>query len=96
MMRSMAVTGLTSVHVKFWSKQTSFEGGDQAIVKVSTNGGTTWTTLKTFTAATAPNVYAHHDVEVNVSGQAFLLIAFDANMNSTSDSWYVDDIQVTN
>lgn len=94
MMRSMSVAGLSSVHVKFWSKQTSFEGGDQA--KVSTNGRTTWTTLKTFTAGTAPNVYAFHDVEVNVTGQAFLLIAFDANMNSTSDSWYVDDIQVTN
>jgi hypothetical protein len=96
MMRSMAVAGLTSVRLKFWSKQTSFEGADQAVVKVSTNGGTTWTIVKTFTAATAPNVYAFHEAQIDVSGQAFLLIAFDANMNSASDQWYVDDIQVTN
>jgi hypothetical protein len=96
MKRTLTLSGQATVHLKFWSKQNSFEGSDKAEVKISTDGGVTWTTVKTFTAADPQNVYTSFDIAVAVSGKTTLQIAFDAGMSGTGDNWYLDDVQITN
>jgi hypothetical protein len=91
--RSVNIAGLTEVKLQFWSKVNSFEGSDQALVRVSPDG-TNWTTLQTFTSAQSDNVYHFYNLSVSIPSNT-LFVRFDAAMNATNDQWYIDDVQVT-
>lgn len=94
MERRVDLTGASSVRLTFWAKVSSFESGDRAEVWVSPNG-VNYTLVRTLTSADGNNVYRFFDIDL--SGFAMtnnFRIAFDADMNATSDYLYVDDIDV--
>jgi 3-phytase len=94
--RSVNLSGATSVILTFCAKVRSFEGSDRARVRVSPDGAT-FTTLMEFTSAHSNNSYRCYN---NLSLAGFPMtsnfrIAFDADMSSDGDEWFLDDIQVT-
>jgi hypothetical protein len=84
-----------NVHLTFSAKVNSFESSDKALVKVSPDG-VTFTTVKVFTSADSNNTYRYYDLDLT----SFMMtttsrIAFDAEMSSDVDYWFIDNIQVT-
>jgi len=93
--RTVNLSGAQNVHLTFWAKVRSFEGSDKALVKVSP-GGVSFTTVKVFSSADSNNTYRYYDLDL--SGFAMtdtFSIAFDAEMSSTNDYWFIDNIQIT-
>jgi hypothetical protein len=92
LIRSVDVTGLTNVKLRFWSKLNSFESGDKAYVKVS-GDGTNWATLREFVDGEDTDFYQFHELEVPNLGNS-LYVRFDAQANESTDYWYIDDVKV--
>ena len=64
-------------------------------VKVSPDG-VTFTTVKVFTSADSNNTYRYYDLDLaGFAMTANFSIAFDAEMSSTGDNWFIDNIQIT-
>lgn len=94
MERQANLAGAGSVHLTFWAKVSSFEGNDTAIVWFSPDG-VNYSQVYTLTAAVSDNQYHYYDIDL--SGLAMTSnarVAFDSQMNSTSDYLWVDDIDV--
>src|SRR5262249_40583431 len=92
--RQVNLAGAQNVHLTFWAKIRSFEGSDKALVKVSPDG-VTFTTVKLFTPADSNDTYRLYDVDLaGFAMTATFTIAFDAEMSSTTDYWFIDNIQV--
>ena len=94
MERIVDLAGATNVHLQFWSKVKSFEGSDQAVVWVSSDGFN-FTPVAVFTAADSDNIY--HGWDVDLSGFAMtsnFRIVFESEMSSRKDYWYLDDIEI--
>jgi len=52
--------------------------------------------VKIFTAADSTNTYQYYDLDLtSFAMTATFSIAFDAEMSSTGDYWFIDNIQVT-
>ncbi|MDD5082135.1 MAG: hypothetical protein PHU08_02050 [Dehalococcoidales bacterium] len=77
----------------FWARLSSFETGDTAVVKASTNG-IDWQVLQTFTDGDDDNIYHRYSFDLS-SGESpsVLYVAFDANMSSTEDYFYIDNVE---
>jgi len=80
--------------LSFWQKYNLESGYDRGYVEVSTNGGSSWTSLTNFTGTNS----AWHRVEVSLTaykGQG-VLIRFRLSTDSsvTYDGWYIDDITI--
>ena len=93
---SVDLSGNSNVQLSFWAKVYSFEGSDYAEVLVSSDGST-WTVIKTFTAADSDNIY--HSYELDLSSFAMssqFHVAFDAQMSSRGDRWFLDDVKFIN
>jgi hypothetical protein len=90
--RTVDVSGLSDVTLQFWSRVESFEGSDQAHVRVS-GDGVNWTTLQTFSGGDSDNQYRFHELAVPDLGDT-LFVRFDAEMSAPNDIWYLDDIAV--
>lgn len=91
--RTINLSGKTNVRLQFWAKGTSFEGGENVIAQVSSNG-IAFTTLKTWLAADADNVYRFWDFDVSAYVSSTFYVRFESNLGDTSDQFYVDDLQV--
>ena len=92
--REVDLSGKSSARVQFWAKADSFEGAENAQLRVSSNG-TTWTTVKTWVNGEDDNVYRFWDFDLSaypLTGTFW--IAFDANMGQASDNFYVDDLNI--
>ncbi len=85
----------TSVQLTFWAKVYSFESNDTAAVWFSPDGNS-WSQVMLFNSANSDNTY--HEYNIDLSGYSMSAnsrVRFEANMNSTSDRFYVDDIDIT-
>jgi hypothetical protein len=91
--RTVNLSGKTSVRLQFWAKGTSFEGAENVIAQVSSNG-IGFTTLKTWLVADADNVYRFWDFDVTGFISSTFYVRFESNLGDTSDQFYVDDLQV--
>ncbi len=94
MNRVVNLAGASSVRLTFWAKVSSFESGDTASVLVSSDG-VNYTQVRLFNSSASDNQY--HPYDIDLSGFTMtsnFRIAFDANMSSTSDYFYVDDIDI--
>lgn len=93
--RSADLSGSAELHLRFWAKVRSFESGDEASCLVSPDGST-WTTVKTWTSADSDDTYHPFDFDLTpYTLSAGFWIAFDADMNSANDHFYVDDVKIT-
>jgi hypothetical protein len=93
--RTLNLSGAQNVRLTFWAKVRSFEGSDKALVKVSPDG-VAFTTVKVFTSADSNDTYRYYDLDLaGFAMTATFRIAFDAEMSSTGDYWFIDNIQIT-
>jgi len=93
--RTVNLSGAQNVRLTFWAKVRSFESSDKALVRVSSDG-VTFTTVKVFTSADGNNTYRYYDLDLtSFAMTATFSIAFDAEMSSTGDYWFIDNIQIT-
>ncbi|MFC2070843.1 choice-of-anchor J domain-containing protein [Chloroflexota bacterium] len=85
-------------YLQFEARIDSFESyhNDEAYVKVSANG-TDWDILQTFTSA--DNDYNYHQYRYDLSsygGSSSFYVAFETQLNSNWDYFYIDDIEFNN
>jgi len=95
--RSVAPGSMTSLRLVYRAKISDFEAGDTAVVKVSKDNGASWITIQTFTSAHSDDVYRSFDLDLapfGVGSASTLRIAFDSNMNASTDYFYIDDVAV--
>ncbi len=92
--RAVDLTDASNVHLTFWAKVRSFEGNDQAVVKVSSDG-VDYPIVKTFTSADSDDIYHYCYIDLSsMTMTADFRVVFDAEMNATNDRWFVDDIEI--
>jgi hypothetical protein len=92
--RSVDLSGEVNVHLQFQAKVDAFEAGDEALCRISSNG-TDWTTVYTWDDGDSDNLYHGYDIDLtpyDLSSQFY--IAFESNMSSVWDYFYVDNIEV--
>ncbi len=92
--RAVDVGGQSGLSLSFQARVQGFEAGDTASVKVSADGGA-FQTVTTFGAGDSDDTY--HAVHVDLgafAGASTLVIRFDAQMSSASDTLFVDDVTV--
>jgi hypothetical protein len=80
------------VHLMFWAKVDSFEGRENARLRISGNGSS-WTTIYEWDRDDDDGQYHFYDIDL--SSYTFtdeFWIRFVANMSQDSDYFYVDDI----
>ena len=80
--------------LEFWAKASSFETGEEAYCKISSNGSD-WTTVQTWVDGDDDGIYHFYDIDLSsytLSSQFW--IAFQANMSGPDDYLYVDDLKV--
>jgi hypothetical protein len=83
------------IRVTFWAKVVSYEGGDQALVQLSVDGGPLQT-IRTFTSADSDGAY--HLVDVDITALATgtpIKLVFDANGDASDDQVFIDDVRIT-
>jgi len=97
--RTVDLSGARDVHLTFWAKVKSFERSDTALVKVSPDG-VTFTTVKVFTSADSNSTYRYYDIDLATCATttcpmtATFSIVFDAEMSSTGDYWFIDNMRI--
>ena len=93
--RSVDLSGLSTPHLKFLAKAVSVAGADAARVLVSVDGGATWVTLKTITAAQSRAGYLSYDLDLSAYAGKRIRIAFAATFDYWAASLYIDSVEVT-
>ena len=92
--RSVDLSGVFMATLQFWAKVNGFEGNDAATCRISSNN-VTWTTVYTWTRAQDDNTYHLYTIDLSSYDlTSRFWISFNANMNQTSDYFYVDYINV--
>ncbi len=92
--RAVDLSSYSNPKLEFWARVRSFEGSDQAYVMVSPDD-VHWFTLRTFTSADSDNQYHFYEFDLNPYGLSNeFWIAFDAEMNSTGNYFYIDDVNI--
>ena len=80
--------------LSFWAMANDFEPGEEATVRVSTDGAD-WTVLRTWVDGEDDNVY--HDYSFDLTAftpTSTLYVEFGAQMSGIADEFYIDDIEV--
>ena len=92
--RPVDLSKQVNAHLRFWAKVSSFEPANTVICRVSQDG-VDWTTIKTWTQSDSDTLYHYNDFDITSYGMTNpFYISFKSNMNSTSDSFYVDDLDI--
>ncbi len=92
--RSVDLSNYCNPRLEFWAKAESFESGEEAYVKVSPDDST-WYTLKTWVNGDDDGAYHFYAFDLNSYNlTSEFWIAFEAGMGSTSDRFYVDDVNI--
>jgi hypothetical protein len=92
--RAVDLSAQTEAHLQFWAKADAFEAGETAQCLVSENG-TDWTAVHTWVDGDDDNIYHFHDIDLSpYTLTSEFWIAFQANMSSRRDYFYVDDLKI--
>ena len=93
--RTVNLAGRSGARLRLWSKVSSFESNDRASIKVTRTPGRGYTTALTVTSSAPDRAYVFHDVDLGVcDGSATCEVFVDAEMNASSDTWYIDDLEL--
>lgn len=87
--------GSTTLGLGLWAKVNSFENSDKAIVLAKSTGAN-FSPVLTLSSEQSVNKYHYYEIDLSRFLPATQIqIAFDATMNASDDSWYLDDIRLT-
>lgn len=101
---SSALTTLTSAaafnieygselhYAEFYKTQSA---ADLCKVQISTNGGSTWTTLDTYSGDSGGWLQKGYDLSAYAGSTSRIRFQFSSNANTNMEGWYLDDIRVT-
>ncbi len=93
--KSVDASGFTALSMTFSAKVNSFEASDSAFIRVSTDGGATFTNVATFTSAQSDGLFHAYTLDLSAFvGASSVTVRFDANMSSTGDQLFVDDVVI--
>jgi hypothetical protein len=92
MVSSVDLTGAVLPVVAFWHKLAI--GGGNSYLDVSTDGGTTWTVVKTLTSADNTSVWSSQQVSLLSYLGKKAKLRFRLNAAGTGDGWYIDDVEI--
>ena len=89
----VSLVGASSPVLTFWHKLQTRSGEDFGHVEVSSDGGTTWTTLLKIDGTEDWN---QERIDLNVYRGAIIGLRFrlQSDAANTSDGWYIDDVLV--
>ena len=91
--RSVNLSGVSNAKLVFYTRLFSFERSDRATVQLSTNGGSSFTTIRTFVNGDDNGVHTRYEIPLNTSSSN-VVIRFDGDMSGSRDYYYIDDIEV--
>jgi len=92
--RSVDLSGLPSARLRFWARARSFEAGEEAYCRISSNGAD-WTTVYTWVVGDDDNTYHYYDIDLSTyTLSSEFWIVFQANMSGTGDYLYVDYLKI--
>jgi hypothetical protein len=88
------ISAITSPTLTFWHKYTTESVCDKCYVEASVNGGTTWTTLGTYSGTQSG--WTQVTISLTSCKSATLLLRFriSSDMSNVYDGWYIDDIVI--
>jgi len=92
--RSVDLTGMSAVHLQFYAKVRSIDGGDTLSCLVSSDY-VDWTVVQTWDSSDSDDAY--HPVDIDLSAfemSSEFWIAFDSRMSGSDDYFYVDYLSV--
>jgi hypothetical protein len=94
---NMNLTSYNQVTVNFGFYANSFENGEDFWLQISTNGGTTYTTVKTWVAGTNFTNNTHNAGTQTISGPftSNTRFRFRADASADDDVVYIDDVVIT-
>jgi FlaG/FlaF family flagellin (archaellin) len=94
--KNLDLTSYQDVKLIFYHHTVSVENSDDMYIDVSTNGGTSWTTIRTWDGQSIEDT-SYNKVEIDLSaydGQSSFRFRFRFSMNSGSEYWRIDDIEI--
>ncbi len=92
--RATDLSSLSVAHLQFWAKVVEFEGGDNAYVRVSSDG-VEWSDVLVIGNGGTEGSYVYYDIDLSdYELTDEFLIAFDAEMSKSDDYFYIDDISI--
>jgi hypothetical protein len=85
-------------YLSFWNRVSLESGYDFGNVEVSSNNGTTWQTVTSYTGNNTTWTLQSFDITSYANSATQLLIRFrlTSDANTQSSGWWVDDIKLTN
>ena len=93
--RSVDLTGMTDVHLQFYAKVNSFEGGDTMSCLVSSNY-IDWTIVQTWDNSDSDDTYYPVDIDLSsFEMSSEFWIAIDSGMDKNNDYFYVDYLSIS-
>ncbi|MBN2076781.1 MAG: hypothetical protein JW762_14625 [Dehalococcoidales bacterium] len=92
--RSVDLTGMTDVHLQFYAKVRSFEGGDTMSCLVSSDY-VDWKVVQTWDRSDSDETYYPVDIDLSsFEMSSEFWIAFDSGMSGNDDYFYVDYLSI--
>jgi hypothetical protein len=89
------LTGHGEATLVFWHRYDTEAGYDNCYVEVSSNGGSSWTQVGSYSGLQSAMVEEEIDVSSWAgTGQFLVRFTLDSDGWITDDGWYVDDVQV--
>ena len=84
------------MHLTYWAKLDGFSGSDTATVAVSTDGGGSFSTVKTYALSDSDDVYRSYDIDLSgFSMTSNFQIRFQTHASANQSKFYVDDVKLT-
>lgn len=92
--RALDTSEWPGTHLILWAKVSAFESGDKVYCKISPDNFN-WTTVMTWTSTVSDDTY--HIANIDLSSYTMsseFWIAFDSEMDSDTDYFYIDDVEI--
>ena len=95
---TLSLSGYSEVEVDFWYKARSMESGEDFWLQISTNGGSSYTTVQTWARGTDFQNGTFYDESVTITGYSLtdqMRIRFRCDASGNGDDVYIDEIRVS-
>jgi len=98
MATAINISSYPVIFLNFWHRYATEAGYDFCNVEISSNNGSTWQSVKTYSGSSTTWSQVSLDITSYAGGSSNLKVRFrlSADEGTVGDGWYVDDIKLTN
>lgn len=94
--KTIDLSGHPSGSLSFWHRYETEQGYDLARVEISTNGGSSWTEIASYSGSQPSWTQAQIDISSFLpSNNVKIRFRLTSDSSITFDGWYVDDVAIT-